>query len=309
MVGVMRVHRPLLVLIAAAVAWSGPTTAAHAKLKLRLTAPSASVQLPATDALGSVFDESQRFSTRCRANERAISPGIVDAPRHIVSQSFGPSAVGGFAVGAPGKVRLRLQLLCASGANVTHTRVPAKTVPTGSSTLRATAKARCPGGRVSLGAPLSQEFSPGLGRFTSRPVGKGGWETIVEGIPTTFPLDQIEPAYADFACVPAKSLKSVTTEQASTQDLHAATSATLTVKCGGGRRAVGWGVDLQPFTRSRWNTATAGWVLPLVRKATLSASAVAFTFEIPAGGSPGGANGLSAADVTQTAYVRCGKPA
>ncbi|HWK27067.1 MAG TPA: hypothetical protein VNS09_10905 [Solirubrobacter sp.] len=299
----------MLVLLAFAAAWSGLTAAAHAKLKLRLAASSASVQLPASDSLGNVFDDAQRFSTACRANERAISPGIVDASRHIVGQSFGPSAVGGFAVGAPGQVRLRLQVLCASGANVTHTRVPSTTVPTSATTLRTTAKARCSGGRVSLGAPLSQEFSPGLGRFTSRPVGTGGWEVRIEGIPTTFPLDRAEPAYADIACVPTRVLKSVTTEQASTEDLHAATSASVTVKCGGGRRAVGWGVDLQPFTRSRWSSATAGWVLPLVRRATLSASAVAFTFEIPPGGSPGGANGLSPAEVAQTAYVRCGKPA
>lgn len=90
MVAAMRAQRPWLVLLAAA--WSGSTAAAHAKLKLRLAASSASVQLPATDSLRNGVDDAQRFSTTCRANERAISPG-----RHIVGQPFGPSAVGGTA--------------------------------------------------------------------------------------------------------------------------------------------------------------------------------------------------------------------
>jgi hypothetical protein len=74
------------------------------------------------------------------------------------------------------------------------------------------------------------------------------------------------PVYADVACVPKSSLKAVKTIDDSTSGLLGGRTATLKLTCAGGRRAVGWGVDLRPFTRSTFSPSSDGWVLPIVRK-------------------------------------------
>ncbi len=293
--------RPALLLATIALAGSlAAVLPASAAMKVRLAKPKVSVTIPDSTAVGTYFEESQRSSTLCRADERALAPGIVDAPRHFVGQSFGPSAVGAWATGAKGKVKLRLQLLCARGSNIVHKRKPGKTRPAGSS-MTTTAKVSCGGKRVAIGAPLSQEFSPGFGRFISKPKGVSGWQVTVEGIPTSFPLESTVPAYADVACVPKSSLKSVETVDGSTGGLQGARTAKLRVACKGGRRPVGWGVDLRPFTSSLYSRADDGWALPIVRKAAFDGKGVAFQFDLPPGGVVG------AADVTQTGYVVCAK--
>jgi hypothetical protein len=286
---------------------------ASAKLSIRVAKPSKSVTIPNSKALGTYFEESQRISTLCRSSELALAPGIADASRHIVGQSFGPSAVGAYATGEQGKAKLKLQLLCAKGSKISHKRIPGKVSGSSGSGSRAvftaTAKAGCGKSRYAIGSPLSQEFAPGLGRFASKPAGAHGWEVTVEGIPSVFPFDTTVPVYADVACVPKSSLKAVKTVDGSTTGLLSGRSATLRLSCAGGRRAVGWGVDLRPFTRSTFSPSSDGWVIPIVRKAAFAGSAVAFQFDLPPGARTGGENGMSAAEVAQTGYVVCAKPA
>lgn len=275
--------------------------AAGAKLTIRTAAPVVSVRVPASDSVGTVFAESQRLSTQCRSGETSLAPGILEASRHIVAQSFGPSAVGAFATGAPGKATLRLQLLCAKGAAITHKRVEGKSRPTGSA-LTTTARVGCGSGKFAIGAPLSQEFAPGFGRFASKPTAAGGWEVTVENVPSSFPIQQATPAYADVACAPRSALKALVIEQRSTTALASGRVANLTVACDGGRRPVGWGVDQRPVTSS-FRAGDDGWVLPIVSRAAFSASAMTFAFTTPAGVTPS-----TGTDVTQTAYVLCAKP-
>ena len=302
-------HVLVLAFCAVAVLWLAP--AASGAMKVRIAKPVARVTIPSSTAVGNVFAESQRVSTVCRSGELALAPGILDAPRHIVGQSFGPSAVGAYATGAKGPATLKLQLLCAKGANITHKRVEGKTRPSGAAggagTFTTTATANCGRKRYAIGAPLSQEFSPGMGRFASKPSGASRWQVTVEGIPSSFPFDTAVPAYADVACVPKRALKSVATIDASTSGLVAAASAEVKLTCTSGRRPVGWGVDLRPFTRSTFSPSSDGWVLPVVRKAAFDGSSMTFAFDLPPGARTGGENGLGAADVTQTAYVVCGK--
>ena len=147
-----------------------PATA-PAALKIRVAKPTETVTVPSGTTTGTYFEESQRISSSCRGRERALAPGIVAASRHIVGQSFGPAAVGSWATGAPGRAKLRLQLLCARGASIVHRRRPGRTRPVSSTSLTSTATVSCGRKRVAIGAPLSQEFSPGFGRFSSKPRG------------------------------------------------------------------------------------------------------------------------------------------
>lgn len=274
-----------------------------AALKIRVAKPAPTVKIPTSNAVGNYFDDSQRASTTCRGRERALAPGIADAPRHLVGQSFGPQAVSAWATGAEGRVKLRLQLLCARGASISHRRKPGRTRPVGSTRLTSTATVGCGRKRIAIGAPLSQEFSPGFGRFASKPRGASGWQVTVEAIPSTFPFQTTAPAYADVACVPKRSLKAVKVVERSTKALASASSAELQVPCRGGRRAVGWGVEQLPFTASTYGRAADGWALPIVRKAAFSGNGMAFRFDLPPGAR------VSASDVTQTVYVICAKPA
>lgn len=308
-----RASRAVVVLVVAGLTALVAVPQASAKLSIRVAKPTESVTIPSSTALGTYFEESQRISTTCRGNELALAPGLVDVPRHIVGQSFGPSAVGAYAAGEKGNVKLKLQLLCAKGSKISHKRVPGKVSgSTGSgsrATFTATGKAGCGKSRYAIGSPLSQEFSPGFGRFVSKPAGAHGWEVTVEGIPSVFPFDTTAPLYADVACVPKSSLKAVKTIDGSTDGLLQGRSATLRLSCDGGRRAVGWGVDLRPFTRSTFSPSSDGWAIPIVRKAAFAGSAVAFQFDLPPGARTGAENGMSAAEVTQTGYVVCAKPA
>lgn len=286
---------------------------ASAKLSIRVAKPVKSVTIPSSTAIGTYFQESQRVSTVCRSKELALAPGLVDVPRHIVAQSFGPSAVGAYATGVRGKAKLKFQLLCAKGSKISHKRVPGKVRGSSGSGSRAvytaTARAGCGKKRYAIGSPLSQEFSPGFGRFASKPAGPHAWEATVEGIPSVFPFEAAVPVYADVACVPKSSLKAVTTIDDSTSGLLGARTATLKLTCAGGRRAVGWGVDLRPFTRSTFSPSSDGWALPIVRKAAFAGGSVSFRFDLPPGARTGAENGLTADEVAQTGYVVCAKPA
>jgi hypothetical protein len=286
---------------------------ASAKLSIRVAKPVKSVTIPNSTAIGTYFQESQRVSTVCRSKELALAPGLIDVPRHIVGQSFGPSAVGAYATGEKGKLKRKFQLHCAKGSKISHKRIPGKvrgSSGTGSrATYTATAKAGCGKKRYAIGSPLSQEFAPGFGRFASKPAGPHAWEATVEGIPSVFPFDTTVPVYADVACVPKSSLKAVTTIDDSTSGLLGARTATLKLNCAGGRRAVGWGVDLRPFTRSTFSASSDGWALPIVRKAAFAGGSVSFQFDLPPGARTGAENGLTADEVAQTGYVVCAKPA
>lgn len=302
----------VLVLLAALLALA-LAPQASARMSVRIAKPTERVTLPGSTAIGTHFAYSQRISTSCRPNERALAPGILDAPRHIVGQSFGPSAVGAFATGVRGRVTLKLQLLCARGSNILHKRTPGKSRPGGTlggrPALVTNAKVSCGRSRYAIGAPLSQEFSPGFGRFVSKPNGKHGWQVTVERVPGTYPLSTSDPAYADVACVPKANLKALTTIDRSTTGLHQGRSARLRLTCPGGRRPVGWGVDLRPYTNSTSRPSDDGWLLPIVRKAAFAGRALVFQFDLPPGARTGAENGLSAADVAQTGYAVCAKVA
>jgi len=295
-----------------------PATAAAAPaakpLKLRLATSTKTVTIPATNAIGGVFADSQRVVAACKQTERSVAPGLVAAPRPLAGQSFGFATVSAFATGQPGRVRFGLQALCASGGSatsVTTKRVEGRHVPGtdasigGLTTGRTTATARCGAGRVAIGAPLSQEFAPGLGRFVSRPLSAAVWQVQAFRVPDTLAANRTVPAYADVACVAARHVKLYQVVSATTADLHMATSATLTVQCPGARRPLGWGVDLRPYAL-QLGTQDGRWLLPTVSRAQLTAKAVAFALTLPEGATPAAEHGLAMGDVTQTVYVVCG---
>lgn len=284
--------------LAAATLISGAAASpAAAKTSLRIATKTATVTVSTS---GDFFGGDSRVSTVCRSGERAIAPGIVDASRHLAGQSFGPAAVGAFAVGEPGRVRLRLQTLCAKGAIVSNRRVEARISGGGTSSApNVLATAKCPGGGTAIGAPLSQEFSPGRGAFSSKPAGKSQWQVLAQGVPSSFPFATAAAAYADVACLSKRSVSAAQTVSQTTGPITAA-GAQARVACPSGKRALGWGVELRPFTLARAQPSAGGWSLPYVKQAKLSSSRVDFAFAVPTGG-------VVSVAATQVAHVVCGK--
>lgn len=299
-------------LLAALPVGVGAATAAK-PLTLRIATTTKTVTVPKSSSLGAYFDYSQQVAAKCRSNERSIAPGITSAPRPMASQSFGYNTVSAFAVGQPGKVTFKLQALCAKGgtsSSVVTKRVAGKHVAgiegtvAGYTTGRTTATASCGKGKIALGTPFANEFAPVLGRLTSKPIGSSSWRVEAHNVPDTLAVSTAM-AYADVACVSTKHVKNRALVTKSTTGLHSAMSASLTAACTGGRRPLGWGVDLQPYTRSSYANDGRSWI-PTVTKAQLSGSRLSVTFALPDGASTGAANGLSESELKQTVYLVCG---
>jgi hypothetical protein len=311
----MPIRRCVAALALAALAVPATAAAAPAKpLKLRLATTTKTITIPESDAIGGVFADSQRLSAKCKQTERPVAPGLISAPRPIAAQSFGFANISAFGVGQPGRVRFALQALCASGGSstsVTSKRVEGRHVPGtddsigGLTTGRTTATARCGTGKIAIGAPLSQEFAPGLGRFVSKPLSPSAWQVQAFRVPDQLAANRNVPAFADVSCIGGRHIKLYQVVSATTTALHTATSATLTVQCPGARRPLGWGVDLRPYSL-QVGTQDGRWLIPTVSRAQLTASSVAFALTLPEGATPAADHGLAEADVTQTVYVVCG---
>lgn len=268
-----------LVALASVIATSSAMAAPKPAPKLRVATKAFKVVVPASEAVQGYFDYDQRTSTPCRSAERAIAPGIVTSSHYLAGHSFGPAAVSAFLVGAPGTATAKLQALCVTGGKVIGRRVEAKLVPgiAGTGYGRATATFACPVGTVGLAAPLSQEFAPGMGSFTSIPDGPRGWRVVADRVPDQLAAAKVVPAYADGVCVKAASVLRKIVKGT----LDASGLATLQAPCAAGRRALGWGVALGAWT-SRTPSGGA-WATPIVRTASFSTSgtAMSFTFAVP----------------------------
>ena len=249
------------------------------------------------------FQESADTTVSCRYNERSIASGIINAPRYLVSQSFGPWVVGGYATGATGTAVMKLQVLCARNATVGGGRVPAKTVPGmgggsvgGRPTGRATATGNCPRGTTAIGSPLSQEFGPGYGDFKSTPFGARGWRVVVNGVPEMLTAQNADAASADFTCVKAIKVQ----KKQLRKTLSSTGQAAGIVTCTGGRRALGWGVELGTYT-STYGVRDGAWATPMVQRAQFAGNNMLFKFATPPG-----ANISNAAGTPVVAHVICG---
>ncbi|MEO6867860.1 MAG: hypothetical protein ABI200_07545 [Gaiellales bacterium] len=269
--------------------------------KVRVVTKSIKVSIAKMEGAQGFFQEAQSATVSCKYPEMAVGSGIAASSRYIAGQSFGPSVVGGYATGAPGKVTVKMQALCVRNGKVTHKRPPATTVPGmggsvgGRPAGRATAKGSCGKGYVAVGAPLSQGFAPGYGSFSSTPFGARGWRVIVNGVPEQLSAMNITAAYADFSCVKAKRSQKKKLEL----ELSAAGAANGLVKCTGGRRALGWGVELGTFTT--WTPRDGAWNTPMVTRAQFVGTNMAFKFATPPG-----ADTSTALGTKVTAHVVCG---
>jgi hypothetical protein len=294
----------VVVAVVAAVPAVAGTERAASTPTVRVVTKTFTVQVPDSDAIAAYFDYDQRTSTQCRGDERALAPGIVSATRYLAGHSFGPSAVSAFVVGESGRAVTRLQALCVKGGTpISHRRVPGRTVPGlgesigGQKSGRATATASCPVGRIAIGAPLAQEYAPGFGRFTSTPFGPRGWRVVIENVPAQLSAQNVVAAYADVACVRATAVQKQRLDLA----LDSAGTAAGTISCAGGRRPLGWGVELDEYTTS---TPYSGgwWTIPVVQRAQYSGSSILFR-----AGLPGGGPSSSAAGTRVVFHAVCGK--
>lgn len=243
---------------------------------------------------------SQIASISCRPNERAIAPGIASTTHYLTAQSFGPSAVSSIVVGTQGRAVSRLQVLCLRNGKVVHRRTEGKLVPgvSGYGYGRVTAKASCPRGFVASGAPMSQDYAPGFGAFTSLPNGTRGWKVVVHKAPDQLAGTTSPGAFADIACIKASAPATVVREGTVTAGADLALSAT----CSKGR-VLGWGVDLGSYT-DRLSTFDGRWATPIVTRATFAgARRMAFGFRLPAGVDPAGGAGAKVA-----VHLVCGTP-
>lgn len=244
---------------------------------------------------------SQSVSIACRPNERAIAPGIASATHYLTAQSFGPAAVSSIVVGPKGRAVSRLQVLCLRNGRVVNRRAEGRLVPgiSGSGFGRVTATAACPRGFIASGAPLSQDYAPGFGAFTSVPNGPRGWRVVVHKAPDALAATGSPGAFADVACVKARGSSVVVRRGA----IGANGTLSMAATCGRGR-ALGWGVDLGAYT-DRMTSFDGRWATPVVTKAAFaSARAMAFQFRLPAGVDPATGAGTPVA-----AHLICGTPA
>jgi hypothetical protein len=242
----------------------------------------------------------QSVSMACRPNERAIAPGIASATHYLTAQSFGPAAVSSIVVGPKGRAVSRLQALCLRNGRVVNRRVEGRLVPgiSGSGFGRVTARAACPRGFVASGAPLSQDYAPGFGAFTSVPQGPRGWRVVVDRAPDGLAATSSPGAFADVACVKARGA-SVVVKRGT---IAASGALSITATCGRGR-ALGWGVDLGAYTQ-RMTSFDGRWATPIVTRAAFtSARRMAFQFRLPAG-----ADAASGAGTPVSVHLVCGIP-
>lgn len=291
-------------LVAVVAAVAVPASAAGAAPVVRTVSKAfrVAVPQPPSNTIG-FFAYDQRTSTPCRANERALAPGIVNSTHYIAGHSFGPAAASAFLVGPAGTANAKLQLLCVRGGKISHKRIEARTVPglggtvSGETAGRATATANCPVGSVAIGAPLSQEYAPGLGSFTSKPHGPRGWQVVVNGVLDQLTAQRVVAAYADVACAKARAI----TKPRLALTMAGGT-ATGSLTCSGGRRALGWGVELGAFS-TRFPSG-GYWNIPLVKQASFNPAGtkMTFTFAVPAGSTATTVDGTAVA-----ATVVCGK--
>lgn len=242
----------------------------------------------------------QVISIGCRPAERAIAPGIASASHHLTAQSFGPSAVSGIVAGRPGTATTRLQALCLRNGKVVNRRVAGRLVPgvSGPGFGRVTATASCPRGFVAVGAPLSQDFAPGFGAFTSVPSGARAWRVVVHRAPDILAGTTSPGAYADVACVKVAGPSTVVVRGV----MGPAGDLALTATCRKGR-ALGWGVDLGAYP-GRTSGADGRWATPVVARAAFGGTRrVDFRFAWAAGTDAAGGAGVPVA-----AHVVCGTP-
>jgi hypothetical protein len=306
MIARSRLARLFTVSIACCVLLALPASAHAASTPVvRLVNKTFTVQVPASETISGFFLASQRTSTKCAANERALAPGILSSSRYLAGHSFGPAAASAFVTGEPGRAVTKLQLLCVKGGTpITHRRVPGVTTPGvgdslgGEASGRTVATATCPVGRIAIGAPLSQEYGPGYGALTSLPFGARGWRVTIDNVPAQLTAANIVPAYADVACVRATQVVRVKLQRT----LSDAGAASGVVTCAGGRRPLGWGVELGEFTTSTPRD-TSWWRIPLVQRAQyLGTNRMSFAFAVPSN-----APESSPAGTRVVAHVICGK--
>lgn len=295
----------LCLTVAASLVVATTSAAAAKKPVVRTMTKTFKVAVPATSGTTiGYFDYDQRTSTQCKPKETSLAPGIVSTTHYVAGHSFGPAAVSAFLVGPAGTATAKLQALCVTGGKIVHKRVPAKTVPGlggtvgGDAAGRATATANCGVGTVAVGAPLSQEFAPGLGSFSSTPFGARGWKVVVNGVVDQLTAGGVVAGYADVSCVKAKAVLKKTLPLT----LAADGTASGKVTCVGGRRALGWGVELGSYStrfpsNGLWNT-------PMVKQAWFNPTGTTVTFAF---GMPAGATAPSTVGGTPvTAHVVCG---
>jgi hypothetical protein len=273
------------------------------KPSVRVVNSNVRVTIPETDAITGYFQASQDADVKCRYPERPLASGIINAPRYLASQSFGTSVVGGYATGAPGTVIMKLQVLCAKNTKVGGGRVPTKTIPglgTGSlggqPTGRATGTATCPRGQVATGSPLSPEYAPGYGSFSSIPFGARGWRVAIDSVPAQLTATNTEAGYVDYSCVKARRVQ----KKQLKKTLSSAGTASGIVKCTGGRRPLGWGVELSTYT-STYGVRDGAWATPMVQRAQFAGNNMLFKFATPPG-----ADNSSAGGTPVVAHVLCG---
>lgn len=299
----MNVRIAPLTVLTALLALTMPTLAQAAKKQpgIRIVPKTFKVQVSEHDSGNVNIPYAQRFSADCKLNERAIGMGIISTKHHVASASFGPFVSVGYIVGTRAATTTnRLQVLCARNTKVQMRRSTRATLHWGMGT--ATAKVRCPTGYVALGQAFPQEFTPGFGAVSATPTGNPrDWKAVVGGLSSDllgqFKAQNWEPVYADVACAKVSKRKVVKREF----QLDASGKAKGPVNCPGGRRALGYGLELAPWRYRVPNNG--GWITPVVQRAQFAQSRVSFTFGLPVGATPE----AQTEGTKVTAHVICGQ--
>jgi len=260
----------LAAVAALAIVFTGPASDAGAKkttpnVKL-FTAKTKTTTIPTSGQKDQMFLRSQEVRAKCGKKYTPLSIGIASGASSFAAQDIGSFGVGVYADGAAGKTKTKLQALCVRGGKYPSYIGKAVKLGADGGGLATVATLSCKKGYVALGAALSQGHGPAIGIFRSMPVGTRKWTYLarIDKYNAAAYADRISAlGYPRAACVRATNVSTVDFIASVTPT--APIAGTATCKKG---RALGWGVELSPFSYS--SGSNGRWATPIIEEASFS---------------------------------------
>lgn len=225
------------------------------------TGKAKTTKIPGDENKTGYFLDSQRVYTKCGRGYTPLSIGIASGSSSFAVQDIYPGGVGVIVDGATGTATTKLEVLCVRGGKAPYYFGKSVKLDNYGSGLIVTESLKCKRGYAALGAALAQGYTAD-GRSHSMPVKANEWKFFSEisrYYADSFANKISQLGYPRVACVRATNVSLVK------QSLYVNVSGPTTTKvtCTKGR-ALGWGVDLFPFTRYVTN---GRWATPLIQQA------------------------------------------
>jgi hypothetical protein len=225
------------------------------------TGKAKTTKIPGAENKTGYFLDSQKVYTKCGRGYTPLSIGIASGSSSFAAEDIYSGGVGVIADGAAGTATTKLEVLCVRGGKAPYYFGKSVTLDNYDGGLVVTATLKCKPGYAALGAALAQGY-PAEGRSYSMPMKANEWKffsKISRYNADAYAGKIAQLGYPRAACVRATGVSIVK------QSLSVGVSGLATTKlnCTKGR-ALGWGVDLLPFTPY---PSSDRWATPLIQQA------------------------------------------